>query len=131
MGNHKFIAEFEINASSKMIFPYLNTPSGLAQWFADDVMVDEDKVFNFIWDHQDHKARLAAQKMNHYVKFEFLSNNNSDKTSDSAHIELRLETNELTNTTFLRVLDCSEEDEEELYEIWKNIVYNLKEIVGG
>jgi len=37
MGKNKFITEFEINASQKILFPYLSTASGLAQWFADDV----------------------------------------------------------------------------------------------
>lgn len=131
MTNHKFTAEFELRASYKMIFPYLNTPSGLAQWFADDVQVDEDKIYHFIWDNQNHKAKLAAQKLNHYVKFEFLPDSVEESNGDNAYIELRLDTNELTGTTFLKVTDYSAEDEEELLDIWENIVYTLRETVGG
>ena len=131
MANHKFTAEFELRASSKMIFPYLNTPSGLAQWFADDVQVDEDKIYSFIWDNQNHKAKLAAQKLNHYVKFEFLPDPAEETNEDHPYIELRLDSNELTGTTFMKVIDYSAEDEEELFDIWENIVHTLRETVGG
>ena len=47
MSKSEFRAEFEINASKKMLFPYIYTASGLAQWMADDVNVNEDKIFNF------------------------------------------------------------------------------------
>lgn len=47
MSKKSFQAEFEINASKKMLFPYLNSASGLSQWFADDVTINEDKIFNF------------------------------------------------------------------------------------
>lgn len=131
MANHKFTAEFELRASSKMVFPYLNTPSGLAQWFAEDVQVDEDKVFHFIWDSQNFKAKLAAQKLNHYVKFEFLPDSSEETNDDAPYIELRLDTNELTGTTFLKVIDYSAEDDEELLDIWENMVHTLRETVGG
>ncbi len=131
MTNHKFTAEFELRASSKMVYPYLNTPSGLAQWFADDVQVDEDKFFHFIWDSENHKARLTAQKLNHYVKFEFLPDSQEEDNGDHPYIELRLDTNDLTGTTFLKVIDYSAEDDEELLDIWENIVYTLRETVGG
>ena len=48
MSKTLFKAEFDINASSKMLYSYISTASGLAQWFADDVTLDEDKNFNFI-----------------------------------------------------------------------------------
>jgi len=131
MANQKFMAEFELRASSKMIFPYLNTPSGLAQWLADDVQVNEDKVFSFIWDNKDYKAKLAAQKLNHYVKFEFLPDGSEKTNGDHPYIELRLDANELTGTTFLKVIDYSDEDDEELLDIWENNVHTLRETVGG
>lgn len=131
MANHKFTAEFELRASSKMVFPYLNTPSGLAQWFAEDVQVDEDKVYHFIWDNQNFKAKLAAQKLNHYVKFEFLPDSSEETNDDAPYIELRLDTNELTGTTFLKVIDYSAEDDDELLDIWENMVHTLRETVGG
>ncbi|MDN5210496.1 START-like domain-containing protein [Fulvivirgaceae bacterium BMA12] len=134
MSKYKFNTEFEINASKKMLFPYLNTASGLAQWFADDVNVNEDKVYNFIWDGEDHKAKLVAHRSNSYVKFEFINkdDNNTDDEHDRAFFEFKLDQNELTQSVFLRITDYSENsDPEELEDMWENLVIALKETVGG
>jgi uncharacterized protein YndB with AHSA1/START domain len=44
MGKYKYTTEFEIRANNKMLFNYLVTPAGLAQWFADKVSIDEYKI---------------------------------------------------------------------------------------
>ena len=45
MPKQKFIGEYQINASRKMLFPYLSTATGLCQWFADDVNINNiDKL---------------------------------------------------------------------------------------
>ena len=131
MSKRKFSSEYEINASKKMLYPYLNTASGLAQWFADDVNVNEDHIFTFIWDNETNKAKMVAHRTNSYVKFEFLDDNNN-KDKDSSYIEFRLEENELTQSVFIKVIEYSDmEDQEEQQEIWENLFYNLKETVGG
>lgn len=133
MSKHKFNTEYEINASKKMLFPYLNTASGLAQWFADDVNVNEDKVYNFIWDGEDHRAKMVAHRSNSYVKFEFLDENgNHDEENDHAFFEFKLEQNELTQSVFLRITDYTDnDDEDELEDMWGNLVDTLRETVGG
>lgn len=132
MSKRKFTAEYEINASKKMLYPYLNTASGLAQWFADDVNVNEDHVFTFIWDNEDHQAKMVAHRLNSYVKFEFLEEQQQSNGEDPAFIELRLEENELTQSVFIRVTEYSDmDDDEEQQELWENLFYNLKETVGG
>lgn len=128
MDNNQFTAEFEFKASRKMLFPYLTTASGLSQWFAEDVTINEDKVFSFIWDGEEHHAKVASQRINRFVRFEFL-NGSEDPAS---FIEMRLETNDLTNTVFLNVTDsATADDEDEFYEIWAQLTDSLKEIVGG
>ena len=37
MEKEKFELEFPLRASPKMLFPFLSTPSGLSEWFCDDV----------------------------------------------------------------------------------------------
>ena len=129
MGGTKTILEYEINASKRMLYPYISTASGLAHWFADDVSIDEDKNFHIVWDGEDHVARMAAHRTNSFVKFEFLNDLIED---EHAYTEIRLEHNELTQTVFLRVIDYSYiEDEEEVHELCDNIIHDLKESVGG
>ncbi len=127
----EFRAEFDINASKKMLYPYIFSPSGLAQWMADDVTVNEDKVFNFIWDSEDHKCKMVAHRVNSYVRFEFLSETGKDD-EDAAYIEIRLEMNELTQAVFIAIIDYSDiDDDEESMDLWGSLIDSLKEIVGG
>ena len=131
MDNDQFTAEFEFKASRKMLFPYLTTASGLAQWFADDVTINEDKVFSFVWDDEEHRAKLASQRMNRFVRFEFL-NGAPEPPASPALLEMRLDSNDLTGTVFLNITDSmTADDEEEFYEIWSQLTDSLKEIVGG
>lgn len=131
MPKSNYQVEFEINASRKMLYPYIYTASGLSLWIADDVTVNEDKVFNFIWDNEDHKARMVSHRVNHFVKFEYLPETDEDK-DDPAYFELRIEINELTQTVFLHITDYIDfDDEEEWHDLWDGMMHNLKEIVGG
>jgi uncharacterized protein YndB with AHSA1/START domain len=129
---HKYVAEYEIRASAKMIYPYLNTASGLSQWFAEDVNIKNDeKVYHFIWEGENHFAKLTAQRTNAHVKFEFLPENAVDE-KDPSYIEFKIDTNELTQSVYLKIIDYSDmEDEEELKDLWDNLIDALKEIVGG
>ena len=131
MSKTLFTTDFEVNASRKMLYPYIFSPGGLSQWFADDVKIDEDKNYNFIWDNDDHVAKMAAHRTNHYVRFEFVPQD-GQMDDDPSYFELRLELNELTQTTFLKIIDYSDmDDTEELQDLWSGLVSNLKETVGG
>ncbi len=129
MGKTLYTGDFEINASTRMLYPYIYTASGLAQWFADDVNLDGDGNYIFEWEGDKHKAKLVAHRTNHYSKFEFYPAEGDD---DPAYFELRLEMNELTQSVFIKVTDYSEIDDlEELHDLWTSLVESLKEIVGG
>jgi len=133
MVKNKFVADFQINTSKKIIFPYLSTASGLSQWFADDVTINEDKVYNFVYDGEDHFAKAVIMRNNHNVKFEFFDPSlEEEDDTDRAYIEFRLDENELTQTFFLRVIDYSDSyDDEEQESIWETLIHSLKEIIGG
>jgi uncharacterized protein YndB with AHSA1/START domain len=131
MGKYKYTTEFEIRANNKMLFNYLVTPAGLAQWFADQVSIDDYKIFNFVWDNQPHYARMTAQRLNRYVKFEFISED-SQPGQEPSFVEFKLDMNDLTQSSFLKITDFSDiENEEDLRELWTGLVSNLREIVGG
>lgn len=130
MPKSKYLAEFEINASKKMLYSYIQTASGLSQWIADDVTVDEDSIYNFIWDGDDHKAKMVSHRTNSFVKFEYLSEDEDE--DDPAYFELKIDMNELTQSVFLRVTDYTDfDDEEEWYDLWDGMIHTLKETVGG
>ncbi|MDX2301746.1 MAG: START-like domain-containing protein [Microscillaceae bacterium] len=131
MTKYKYVEEFEISASPKTIYNYLYSPTNLSEWFANDVKVDRNKVFNFIWDEENHFARLVIARANKQVRFEFLDEN-KEKTEDPEFVEFRLQESELTNSTFLKVTDYSEiESEKDLKDLWEGLITHLREVVGG
>jgi uncharacterized protein YndB with AHSA1/START domain len=126
-----FTADYEVHASIKMLYPYVQTASGLAEWFADNVTISPEKVFTFTWDNEEHKAILASHRTNHFARFEYLPETKEDE-KDPSYFELRLEVNELTQTTFLKVTDYSDfEDMGELQDLWDSLIENLRKVVGG
>lgn len=126
MNKVKFVGEFEFNASKKMLYPYLNSASGLAQWFADDVNINADKHYIFLWDGEESTARMVTNRLNEQVKFKFIS-----EEEDPNYVEFKLDKNEITGSVYLQVTDYSEMDEEEAEDLWSSMVHDLKEIVGG
>jgi uncharacterized protein YndB with AHSA1/START domain len=127
MNKSKFIGEYSINASRKMLFPYISTASGLSQWFADDVNITEDKVYTMLWDGEVNRARIVSIKANQHIKFEFEGEDDDDLNS----IEIRLEMNELTQEVYIKITDYSDLDDQEVTDLWEGLIHDLKEIVGG
>ena len=131
MSKQKFVGEYPINASRKMLFPYLSTATGLCQWFADDVNINNiDKTMIFILDGEERIAVIDSIKNNRYVKFRFPNEDEKPKENDT--LEFRLEINELTQSVFVRVEEFTNTDDlDESYQIWDNLLSQLKEIIGA
>jgi len=126
-----FTTDFEIHSSAKILYPYIDSASGLSEWFADDVRISPEKVLTFVWENEEHKAIMSSHRTNHFAKFEYLPESKVDE-GDPSYFELRLEVNELTQTTFITVNDYSDFDDlEELQDLWEGLIQNLKKVVGG
>ena len=127
-----FTADYEVHASIKMLYPYIQSASGLSEWFAEDVRINnQSKVYTFCWDNEEHQAHQSAHRTNHFARFEFLPENGEDE-KDPSYFELRLEFNELTQSVFLKVVDYSDFDDiKELQDLWNSLVDNLRKTVGG
>jgi uncharacterized protein YndB with AHSA1/START domain len=127
-----FTADYEVHASTKMLYPYIQTASGLAEWFAEDVTINNnDKSYTFFWDNESHRARQVAHRVNHFARFEFLPETDDD-AQDPSYFELRLEFNELTQSVYLKISDYSDfDDHQELQDLWDGLIENLRKTVGG
>ena len=127
----QFVADYQLNASKKIVFTYLSTASGLEDWFADEVRINEDKNYIFYFDGQDHYARLVVVKANLHVRWEFFDPKAPLASSDS-FIEFVLDETELTQALFLKVIDQTNQYEaDELEAIWDGMIAKLKETIGG
>jgi len=127
----RFVVEFPINASPKILFPYLATASGLSQWFCDDVRYVEGQRLNFIWDQENHYAEISGQRLNRAVRFVFL-NDLRQSVTDANYLEFTLDSSQVTDEVYLRVTDYSSaHDASEQGEMWEGLVAKLREQVGG
>jgi len=67
----KYEMEFVIQASPSLIYNYISTPSGLSEWYADNVN-SRGELFTFIWDGSEEQAKLLTKKNGERVKFRWL-----------------------------------------------------------
>ncbi len=117
--------EYILNASPNVLFPLLSTPSGLSDWFCDDVNI-RGKMFTFFWDGSQQEAEMIVKRNNHYIRFRWL-----DEEDPAAYFEFRLATDELTNEVALVIVDFAEEDEiEDALELWDAQIDKLKHNIG-
>ncbi len=122
----KFEIEFVIHASQQMLYNYISTPSGLSEWFADNVNSRGEK-FTFIWDDSEEEALLLSKKTNEKVRFQWVEDEDEDY-----YFEIRIQVDEITKDVSLIITDHSEEDElEENKMLWENTISNLKHILGS
>ncbi len=90
----------------------------------------DSHTLDFIWDGDHHVAKVVSLRLNKSIKFDFVTADSEEK--DHNYLELRLETSDLTQTTYIKIIDYSENhDEAELQELWDEFVYKLKVIVGS
>ncbi len=122
----KYQFEFLINVSPAMLYQYLTSPSALAQWFADDV-VFRGGNYVFIWGDTREKAKLARQKKNEQVRFQWLD---ADGNKTDYFTEFRIMVDDLTDDVSLLVTDFSDDGEEETQLLWENMIDDLRHILG-
>ena len=57
----RYEIEFPINSSPQLLYQYISTPSGLQEWFADNVN-SRGEYFTFEWNDSEENARLISKK---------------------------------------------------------------------
>jgi len=124
----QFELEFVIQASPQLLYQYLFTPSGLSEWFADNVNSRSDK-YQFFWDDSEEEALLLKKKTNEFVRFRWL---NDEDDQDDYFFEMRIQVDEITKDVSLIVTDfCDEDEEEDAKLLWDNQISDLKQVLGS
>ena len=123
-----FEIEFVIQASPQLLYQYMHTPSGLSEWFADNVNARTEK-YTFFWDDSEEEALLLKKKANEFVRFRWL---NGDDDQDDCYFEMRIVVDEITKDVSLVVTDFADEDEvEEAKMLWESQIGDLKHVLGS
>ncbi len=122
----KYEMEFPIQASPSLLFQYISTPSGLSEWYADNVN-SRGEFFTFIWEGSEEKAKLISKKSDERIKFKWI-----DDEDSPYFFELRIQVDDITKDVSLMITDFAEEDEiDEGKMLWDNMVSDLKQILGS
>lgn len=124
----KFEMEFPIHASPQLLFQYISTPSGLSEWFADNVN-SRGEVFTFIWNDSQETAKLLSKKSGERIRFRWMDD---EEDGESYYFEIRIQVDEITKDVSIIVTDFIDEDElEEAKMLWENQISDLKQVLGS
>ena len=124
----KFELEYLLKTSIRVLDNMIGSPSGLSEWFADDVTVRDD-IYSFEWDNSIEEARLMQKKLNSKMKFRWLED---EENGDDYYFEINFEMDSITSLVSLHVIDYSEPDELESSKmLWEQQINDLKRIIGA
>lgn len=121
----KYTLEFPVHSSVNILFMRLSTDSGLAEWFADDVII-KNKVYTFSWEGHTQAAKMIKIKRNQLIRFRWVEEINKER-----YFEFSIIKDEMTSDVSLFITDFAENKEEkkEQIELWENQINNLKGII--
>ncbi|MCD6333191.1 MAG: SRPBCC domain-containing protein [Bacteroidales bacterium] len=125
MGKKRFEIEYAVNSSPKVLYARLNTASGLSEWFADDVIL-ENNIFTFIWEGTAQRAEKVLHKDNKVVRYRWLDE------EDDSYFEFKIIKRDLTGDVALLVTDFADEDEvEDAKDLWNKQIEQLCTLLGS
>jgi uncharacterized protein YndB with AHSA1/START domain len=121
----KIRLEFPIKASPALVYNCISTPSGLAQWFADDVDIYNNQ-YKFKWGKDEQVAELIKKVNNKGIKFKW-----ADSKPDE-YFEFEIIIDELTDDVALVITDFVDTaDEVNAMQLWESQVHDLKMSLGA
>ncbi|MBL7705418.1 MAG: ATPase [Taibaiella sp.] len=120
-----FTVEVPVRCSPSILFEFLSTPSGLQEWFADEVD-QRDETFYFSWDGSTDEAELLESEENVFVKFRW------DYYNDDEYFEFRIAQSDVTNETILQISDFADKAEiKDQQQLWNRQINDLKHRIGS
>lgn len=128
MSKIKFEQEYLLKTSTKVLNSLISTPSGLSEWFADNVNINDD-IYTFIWNGSEEQARLISHKNNESIKFKWLED---EEEGIDSYVEIKYHKDDMTKMVILRLTSFAYEDEmEEVQHYWENTIGDLKRLLGS
>lgn len=131
-----FVKEYELNTTARVLFPFLSTPAGLEEWFADKVKANPGGFLAFEWDDADHLGVIDTLKLNKSVRFCFIDSPSQahlvqERQQQFPFIEFSVVPGNFSQSIFLRVTDVTESTSEDIEETWDFLISTLKDRIGG
>jgi uncharacterized protein YndB with AHSA1/START domain len=122
----KYTVELAFKSSPSILYNYLSNPSGLSEWFCDDVNIYDKKEFTFKWGNSEQKAEMIKNSPNKYIRFRW------EDGHEDEYFEFEIIQDEITGDVGLVITDFALENEiEESKQLWETQVQTLKTAIGS
>ena len=120
-----FQLEYMFKASPNILFGFLTTASGLSQWFADSVDIDEEEyIFN--WSGSEERAQCVELAEPELARFRW------EDSPEEEYFEFSIAKSEVTGDTILYITDFADDfDMEDQRLLWDNQIHELYKRIGG
>jgi hypothetical protein len=104
------------------------TPSGLSEWFADDVNVNDD-IYSFEWDGNVEKARMINHKVHTKIRFRWLTD---EEEGLDTYFEISYYVDPMTSSVAVNITDFAyPEDKDSAILLWDQQIHTLKRLLGA
>lgn len=121
----KYELEYVVNTTVKVLYPRLTTPSGLSDWFADNVNINGE-YYTFYWEGSEQRAKLIFKRRDKAIRFQW-----EEDEGEDVYFEFKIKVDELTNSVALIITDFAEEDElDESRELWDKQIERMRRNLG-
>lgn len=125
MARTSFELEYVVRSSIPILYKFLTTPSGLAQWFADEVDINEG-IYSFNWEGSSEEAELLDEEEDEFVRYRWM------ESDDEEYFEFKIGRSEVTGDTILYITDFEDERfVEDQERFWDSQIKQLRQQIGG
>lgn len=122
----KIELEYLFKTTQGVLENLISTPSGLSEWFADDVNVN-NSIYSFNWDGTIEDATLQVYKMNQRIRFKWLADE-----EEEYYFEIATKLDPMTNNMIINITDFAYLDDIESAEmLWDQQMEKLRRILGA
>jgi uncharacterized protein YndB with AHSA1/START domain len=121
-----FELEYVVHASAELLFTFLTEPSGLSEWFCDDVNI-RNGIYTFFWDGTQQQAKEIKVIQDKLLRLQWM------EKSNETYFEYRIEKDDLTSDISLIITDFADSQEEKQSSIllWNSQIDKLLHVMGA
>ena len=95
----KYSLEFPIKTSVSVLYNRLSTPSGLSEWFIDNVNI-KNNILTFFWEGSEEKLIVFKKEKDVFIQYQWLEDEGEEK-----YFEFLIQIDEMTKDICLIVTD--------------------------
>ncbi len=122
---NKYTLEVAMKSSPGILYNYLITPSGLSEWFCDDVDVKTGQYI-FKWDGSEQVALVLRNVNNKLIRYRWMDG------PEDEYFEMEITVDDLTGDVALNITDfCDAGDEKSSMALWESQIQQLKMAIGS